>query len=404
MKTFRYKARKGLKDNVEGVIEAKSRDEAIVLLTREGLFPLNLTQEKGAKPFYADLRSLFGMSKILQRERIAFLERLADLTEAGLTIFRALEILSNQPQNQLFQNSLSDIKESIRTGKNLSDAMEKHQECFSPFVISMIRAGEQSGTLDIALRESSQALEREYEMRQKVTQAFVYPAIILSFGLLTVMVLLFAVIPRLEEIFQDLGGTLPLLTRFFVLISRILTRFGWLIAGAGLLFALYWKQNAKNHKKNLGAFLEKIPWLGKFRQIEDTVYFTRTLGLLLGHGISIIEGLTVAAQVIRSQGLRKKILGIKANVIQGASLAQAIEDEKAFEPIVLNFVQTGEESGSLDKTLQKLSGIYEKQLENLIKISTTLVEPILILLIGAFVGMIVISMLLPIFEISLLIR
>ncbi|HNV86000.1 MAG TPA: type II secretion system F family protein [Candidatus Omnitrophota bacterium] len=404
MKTFRYKARKGLQETVEGTIEAKSRDEAIVLLTREGLFPLDVIQEKSEQPFHASIPSLLGISKISSRDKIAFLERLADLTEAGLTIFRALEILSNQPQNPLLRNTLIDVKESIRTGKSLSDAMEKHPECFSPFVMSMVRAGEQSGTLDNALRECAQALEREYEMRQKVAQAFVYPSMILSFGFLTVLVLLFFVIPRLEEIFQDLGGSLPFITRFFVFLSRVLTRFGWLFAGIILSCGIYLKNRAKKQKEKSGTFFEKIPWLGQFRRIEDTVYFTRTLGLLLGHGISIIEALTVASQVIRSAGLRKKIVEIKGSVIQGASLARAIEEHKTFDVLVLNFVQTGEESGTLDKTLQKLSGIYEKQLEHLIKISTTLVEPLLILLIGVLVGMIVVSMLLPIFEISLLVH
>lgn len=399
-KTYRYKTKQADQKIVSGMVRADSSEEASLILARRGISAVEISLERSGK----FLPSFFVPQRVSPQEKIAFLEHLADLVEAGLPIFRSLEILSRQNQNPVFAHVLKDVKESIRAGKGVSETLEKHSAIFSPFTISMVRAGEQSGTLDASLRESALALEREHELKQKVNQALVYPGIILAFGVITVTVLLFFVIPRLEEIYQDFGGTLPFLTRIFIFTSRILTRFGWLAALLAAAGAYFWHHRAKQHLKHFESLLAKIPWIGTLKQLEDTVYFSRTLGLLLKHGIPIIEALDVSARVVGSRELSGKLSEVRGKVIQGISLAHSVEELGAFDPFVQSFIETGEETGSLEKALQKVSVIYEKRLESLIKISTTLIEPVLLLAVGIVVGLFVIGMLLPIFEISLLVR
>lgn len=397
---FRYKAKQADQKAVSGKIEAASKEEARTLLSRQGLSSINV--ESSTQGDW--LASFFTPKRISQREKIAFLEHLADLIEAGLPIFRSLEILVRQNRNPAFAPLLEDLRESIRTGRGFSETLEKHAETFSPFIISMIRAGEQSGTLDASLRESAQALERINELKQKVNQAMIYPGIILSFGILTIIILLVFVIPRLEEVYSDFGGTLPALTRLFILASRIFTKFGWfmaILAVAGIYFA---RRQAQKHRQRIENWLIRIPWIGTLKNLEDAIYFTRTLGLLLKNGVPIIEALGVSAKVVTNRELSEKLMEVKGKITQGSSLSHSIEKFGAFDPFILCFIETGEETGSLDKSLQKVSVIYEKRLESMIKISATLIEPVLLLAIGVLVGLFVIGMLLPIFEISLLVR
>ncbi len=404
MKVFHYKAKEGPEKIVEGKMEASDQDQVIAQLTSRGLFPLEIILQTTEKSDVPLSRFFFASKMPSLREKISFVDQLADLSSAGMTLLRAIELISKQSQSPIWRRILTNLKDSVRGGTSFSDALGKHPLVFSTFVVSMVRAGEQSGALDTCLREIAQALEREDALKSKIRQSLIYPGIILCFGLVTILVLLTFVIPRLEELYQDFGGSLPFFTKLVIGTSRILTSYGWLIAIVLTGCAIYLRGMLRSGKKTFRMFLAKLPWIGKLLDLEDTVHFTRTLGLLLKNGISIVEALAITQEIVQDRGLQEKIKRIKQAVIQGSQLARSMEELGTFTPLVVNFVQTGEETGGLDVSLEKISKIYEKEIEQRIKLLTTLLEPLLILIIGIVVGIIVVSMLLPIFQISLLVH
>lgn len=399
MKTFAYKARKNAAEIVTGEIQAEDRDRAARELASQGLFPLEITLQKSQLllPFTGNTGASLSV-----KEKIFFLENLADLLEAGLPILRALEVLSAQPSRPHARSIFADIKESVRTGKSLSAGMQKHPKDFPVFIISMLQAGEQSGTLDLSLLEIVRSLERENDLRSKVSMALIYPGIILGFGILTILVLLLYVIPQLQDVYTDFGGELPWITRQIIAGSAFLAHYGWLFLGIAAIAGFSVYRRAKSDKNGI-LWLYRLPWAGRFLMLHDLIYFTRSLGTLLHHGIPIIEALSAAADIVRNPELNTKIIRIKGRVIQGEPISESLKNDPLFSGLFYSFVQTGEETGNLDKALLKISKIYEREVDTRVKITASLIEPLLILGMGCVVAVLVVSMLLPIFEINLLV-
>jgi len=405
MKTFHYKAKQGPKKIIEGEMLAESREQVVARLSGTGLFPLEITVQTENSKFSSQTSPLMpSTGKASLRDKISFMDQLADLSSAGLSIMKALDVISRQPRDPNWSRLLEDIKRDIHSGKSFSEALEAHPAYFSPFMVSMIRAGETGGSFDVSLRQITQSLEREDDLRSKIRQSLLYPCVILSFGLITILVLFVFVVPRLESLYEDFGGTLPFITQMVIGLSRTLVSFWWLLIVLAAGTAIFIKQNAKSGKASWRSVGFKLPWLGAMLMMEENVHFMRTLGLLLKNGVSITEALTVAGNIAENPALRIHIASVKNEVLQGNSLAHALEKTGSFDALAIGFVQTGEETGTLDATLDKVSQIYERDIERKIKVLTTLLEPLMILAIGIVVGIIVISMLLPIFQISFLVR
>lgn len=403
MKTFYYKAKKGPESIVEGHLEAQSKDQVIAQLTREGLYPLEIVAQTPT----AARHPWFGFSfnrSIRAKDRLALMDQLADMTRAGLTLTKALEVAARQPRTPAWHEILSNLLNSVRGGQSFSDSLERHPEIFSKFMVSMTRAGENSGALDISLRQIADALEMEEDLKSKVRQSLVYPTFILCFGIVTVIVLFIFVIPPLEELYEDFGGTLPLLTRWVIGTSRVLSASWWIVLGLAVAGAVLMNRAAAGRSAAIRHALLSFPWLGRLVEIEEHLHFTRTLGLLLKNGIPIIEALSISGEIVQETGLRSHVAKMKSAVSQGTQLGHSMEATGAFDTLAVSLVLAGEEIGSLDQALEKMAKVYEKELNERLKIGTTLLEPALILVIGGVVGVVVISMLLPIFQISILVR
>jgi len=329
---------------------------------------------------------------------------MADLLEGGISLLRALELCQTQLKSKVGQSLIAHLNAEVAGGQNLSDALEGHSTEISPFIISLIRAGEQSGSLEQALHEIVRALEREQELKNKVTQSLIYPGIIAGFGIITILVLLLFVVPRLEEMYADFDTALPLLTRCIIALSGLVSTFWWVgllgLGGLGVYAFLKWERLTAF----CGKVLRNTPWFGKLVTGEEAVHFTRTLGLLLGRGVTILEAITVAGKLLRVSDHEKRVKAMHDEIAGGHSLAQAIEEHWIKDPLISSFIRTGEESGSLERSLDRIAHFNERQLERQIKTVTTIIEPVLLLIIGLAVGLLVISMLLPIFEISMLVR
>ncbi|MBI4550321.1 MAG: type II secretion system F family protein [Candidatus Omnitrophica bacterium] len=401
MKTYFYKAKEGPQKVIEGRMEAQNRDQVAARLTGQGLYPLEIvpvSSPAGLKKWNFS----WSRPELAARDKISLIDQLADLSHAGMSIMKALEIVSKQEGRPERSALITTLKETIHGGRSFSEGLEKYPASFNRFAVNMIRSGEQTGTFDQACRRLAQAWEKEQDLKTKVRQALLYPSAVLGFGIVTVIVLLVFVVPRLENLYQDFGTTLPWFTRMVLAVSRFLAMFGWVLLLAAGALIWFLKRRSPDGRVGFRAALLRVPWIGPLLRLEETAHFTRTLSLLLKGGVPIIEALGAAGEIVREKQLGERIEQARAAVVQGESLAKAMEHTGAFDALTVGFVQTGEETGRLDDSLEKVSSLYEKHIDERLKVLTTMLEPLLILGVGSIVGVIVVSMLLPIFQISLL--
>jgi type II secretory pathway component PulF len=375
-------------------------------LSQMGYFPLSLEQVE-TLPEAQGVGRAFGFFARIRRREIAFFSRqVADLLESGLTLMRALQVLREQTENPRLQEVLADLASEVREGKSFSDALAVHPRIFSPLYVSMVRSGEVGGTLGEVLARLADLGEKEDELHVRVRSALAYPALILVVGMGTIAVLLVFVIPKLVSLFQEVGQVLPLPTRILLAVSQWFVSYWWLllsIVGAGVFFV---KRGGQSQAGRLAFDRMKLQlpiWGPLIRKVE-VARFSRSLGTLLRHGVPILQALQVVGEAAGNELLRGELQQIGEELRGGGTLSQGMRRGRIFPPLVTHMVAVGEEAGTLDRSLFKIADTYEREADRAMKLMTSLVEPAMILIMGSLVGFIVISMLLPIFEIDLLAR
>jgi len=402
MPRFRYKAKAGLKEVRQGIIEAPNREGAYSGLTQQGLHPLSLEPilDKPKKGISL-LRRPISQKR---RDLFLFTWNLANLLPAGIPLLQGIELASTQLKNRALQQVTSEVADRIRAGASFSEALGLFPGDFPAHFVSLIQAGERGGSLGQVLREAADGMEKEDELRSRVAQAVLYPALIFGLGFVTVGLILTNVIPRIEALYEDIGGTLPILTRGILRLSRLVRGGGWIlflaILGVGLIF---FRKKGQVSVRG-GKFLLRLPVVGDFLRDSDLVRFSRTLGMLVRNGVPLSEGLSVTAGVLLLNPLRETVISIREKVLGGKKISQAIGEDSLIPSVVQNLIGVAEESGTLEETLSKIASLYEKMLDRQMKVFTSVLEPALVLLVGGFVGLIVIGMLLPTFQISVFVR
>src|SRR6266705_2128904 len=355
MQKFLYKARDRGRRMVEGRLEAETEQEALAKLGEMGCFPLAIEREEPLAHGKSLPRSSGLLTTIRRRDLTLFTRQLADLLESGLTLMRALDVLREQTEHPRVREVLAEVASRVRDGRSFSESLAIYPRIFSPLYVSMVRSGEVAGMLAGVLARLADFTEKEEEVYGKVRSALVYPALILLVGMGTVAVLLIFVIPKLVSLFQEVGQTLPLPTR--ILIKKV-----------------------------------------------EIARFARTLATLLSHGVPILPAMQVVVQATGNEVLRGELQQIGEQLRGGATLNQGMRRGRLFPTPVTHMIAVGEESGALDRSLFKIADTYEREADRLIRSMTSLVEPVMILIVGSVVGFIVISMMLPIFQIDLLAR
>ena len=406
MPRFFYKAKKGPQDVTEGIIDADSESQALSKIGALGLFPLSIKQEgKDAEAGHASSAVKF-FGRIKTSDLSVFTRQLADLLESGMAIVNSLDILSKQTENKRLKNIIGEVSDYIKGGNTLTAALNLYPNVFSPLYISMIRSGEASGTLENVLNRLADFLEEQEEFKTKVQAALAYPILMASVGIATVIVLLIFVMPRVVGIFEDLGQQLPLITLALLAVSNFIRTY-WYIAIALALLTVFLLRQA-NRTPEGKAFIDRIknnaPLLGALLKKTDIARFARTVGTLLNNGVSILQSLEIVEGIVSSDLAKRDIRETFTKVRDGAPLAKALAAGAYFPLFVTNMVAVGEESGQLERALMKVADSYERETDKMIKIISSLLEPLMILAMGLMVGFIVISILLPIFQISLIAR
>lgn len=406
MRTFRYKARDEAKRMMEGSLAAETDQEVLAKLSEMGYFPLSIQREDTFPQRQAVSRAFRLFTGIRRRDIAFFTRQLADLLDSGLPLMRALDVLRELTENARLQEILTDVVSHVREGRSFSDALAIYPKVFSPLYVSMVRSGEVGGTLGGVLARLADFAEQEEELHVKVRSALAYPTLILLVGIGTIAVLLIFVIPKLVSLFHELGQILPLPTRILIELSRWVTSYWWLVLSIVVSGVLVVRRGQRSHGGRLAIDRIKLhlPVWGALIKKVEIARFARSLGTLLSHGVPILPAMHVVVQATGNELLRGELQQIGEQLKSGATLSQGLRRGRLFPNFVTHMVAVGEEAGTVDRSLFKIADAYERQADRAMKLMTSLVEPVMILIVGSLVGFIVISMLLPIFQIDILAR
>lgn len=404
MPTFNYKAKKGPDRSETGTIEAEDRDQAIAKLIQNGLMPVEVTVQD--RPI-AGARLKFGLKlkrRLGLKELNIFTQQLRTLIKSRVELLSSLRILYEQSDNESLKNIILDLYNTIKDGKTFSAALSKHSDFFPLLYINIIRSGEASGRLDEALGEMSNFLEREQDLRIKIRAALAYPVLMIIVGLVTIFVLFSFVIPRLVGIFEDFQAALPLPTRILLSISSFFQH-AWFFIIIFIVAAVFILRR-QDLKGRLGLDWLKLnlPLLGNLNRKQAIGRFSRTLGLLLHSGTPLFQSLQIAIPTLENNILIKQLELVPKDVMAGGTLSESMKKVSYLEPFLIQMIKVGEQGGRLEGVLNEVADSFNREAEASIKIITSLIEPLVILFLGLILGGIVMAMLLPIFQINMLIR
>lgn len=405
MPRFFYKAKKGPEEVIEGHIEAETEYTAISKLSQLGYYPIKVEKEDAEfarKGFYPS----FLAGRVRLRDMAVFTHQLSDLLGSGLTLLSALGVLSEQTENRHLKWVIQEVMAAVRDGAPLSAALSKYPKVFSRLFTSMVRAGEVGGVLEDVLRRLAGFYEKEEEIKAKIQTAMAYPILVSCVGVLTIFVLLSFVVPKLTTIFSEFGQALPLPTRILVKISDFFAQFWWLILLFVTLFIFLLTRIRKTSEGKLrfDRFIMSIPGIGEFLKKVEISRLAKSLATLLDNGVPILQSLEVISETVTNEVLKRDINRIRDEIGGGASFSSAIKVSQNFPLFVKNMISIGEEGGALEDALHKVGDSYERDSDRLVKIMTSLIEPLMILCMGTVVAFIVVAMLLPIFQINLMVQ
>lgn len=398
MPSFSYKAARRDGSVVQGSLEATSQDLAARELRNQGLVLLSINLGKAeAAPARAFRRSDFGRKQVL-----SFTSELAVLLRAGLPIDRALKVLIDMSATEAARSVLEELLATVKGGKGLSQALQARPDLFDEFYVSMVRSGEASGSLAEVLGRLSAQLERAREVRSGVVSALIYPAILAVVALISVLVMLGFVVPQFEALFADMGEALPLLTVMVINSGEAIKNNGiWLVLlGAAVVYAVRRWLRTPVGKSWLDHKLLALPVLGQVVFKYEIARFSRTMGTLLGSGVSLLQSLKIAVYTVGNEDVRQALTALAPEVKRGGRISRALAEADMFSPMMIQMVRVGEESGQLDSMLLELARVYDNEVSAGVKRSLTLLEPVLILGMGGMIGFIIVAILMGILSVN----
>ena len=344
----------------------------------------------------------FGRKRVTLKDLAVFSRQLATMIDAGLTLLRALSILSEQLDNPALRDVLARVKQDVEAGHSLSGAMANDEKStFPPFMISMCRAGETGGFLDVAMRQVADTFESEVKLHSKIKAAMTYPVVVFVMAILMCIGMMLFIVPIFEDMFADLGGALPLPTQFLVTLSGMMGIVVPVGAVLGVAFMIWWRRYKNNEK--VRSFVDplklKIPVFGPLFAKIALTRFSRNLSTLLSSGVPILASLEIVADTTGSIVISRALADVSASVAQGESIAAPLAKHDVFPTMVVQMIASGEETGALDQMLSRIAAFYDDEVESMTEALTSLIEPLMIAFLGVVVGGMIVALYLPIFSI-----
>src|SRR3954466_16197797 len=401
MPTFAYTGRTRAGQTVSGERVADSVDAATAALRREQINVTRITPAKAAKEEGAKVAKVGKLGKKVSAKNLAvFTRQFSVMIDAGLPLVQCLDILGSQEDDKNFAAVIADTRTSVEGGASLADAMRKHPKTFDPLFTNMIAAGEAGGILDTILKRLATYIEKAVKLAGQVKSAMIYPIAVIVIAGLVVGVILWKVIPTFAALFSGLGADLPLPTRVVIALSDNLVRFfPFILVGGGAAaygFKTYYA--TENGRRVIDQISLKMPVLGNIMKKIAVARFCRTLSTLISSGVPILDGLEITAKTAGNAIVEGAIMATRKSIERGETISAPLKDTKVFPSMVTQMIGVGEATGALDTMLGKIADFYEEEVDTAVAGLLTLLEPIMIALLGAVVGGIVIAMYLPIFD------
>ncbi|MBI4656763.1 MAG: type II secretion system F family protein [Elusimicrobia bacterium] len=397
---FQYKARESSGKTVKGIVEAADQKAAIGRLKEQKLAVIEISP-KGSMGFSLKKFGPF-KPKVEAKDIVIFSRQLSTLVSAGVPIVQGLNILESQAESPAFKVVLTGLRGDIEAGLSIAEAMKKHPKAFSELYVSMIKAGEVGGILDIILERLSTYLEQSEALKAKVKSALMYPMIVSSVALLITVFLIVFIIPVFKDIFSSFGGALPPPTRILIGISDALRRnfiYLLLAAGGGVWGLKRYLKTEKGTKK-FDEISLKLPIFGILLKKVAIAKFARTLGTLIKSGVPILQGLETVAKTAGNKMIEEAIFKSRDSIKEGGRISEPLKKTALFPPMVVQMIGVGEETGGLDNMLTKIADFYDQEVDTAVKGLTSMIEPLVMVFMGVVIGSIVIAMFLPMFELG----
>jgi type IV pilus assembly protein PilC len=394
MPAYAWKGKNRMGDIQEGVLVSDSRDAAAITLKRNGIEVINvriMTAEGGRS---------FG--KVPSKELAIFTRQFSVMIDAGLPLVQCLEILGSQQAHKGFQRIIEAVRDDVEKGLTLQAALAKHPKAFNDLYVNMVGAGETGGILDVILQRLSGYIEKAVKLTAKVKGAMTYPIAVITIAIAVVVIIMVKVIPVFSAMYEGLGSKLPYPTLVCISISNVIINYWYILAIAitAIVIGLRQYYRVPAGRLQIDTIILKIPIIGDVLRKVAVARFCRTLGTLISSGVPILEGMDITARTAGNQVIQNAILKSKDAVEQGRNIATPLAETKVFPPMVVQMVGVGEATGALDAMLSKVADFYEDEVDNAVANLTSLMEPIMIALLGGVIGFIVIAMYMPIFNLA----
>lgn len=402
MSLFRYKVVTPAGETQEGDMDGPSQAAVVERLQGMGLIPVRVEETAASAGAQANSGGLFGKNRITQDDVAVFTQEIATLLKAGLPLDRCLEILISLSASEPVRQLMSQLREDVRGGASLSKAMDARKGVFTRFYLNMIRAGEAGGALDVVLQRLTEFMERSKELRDTVKSALIYPAILIGVSVLSVAILLMWVVPQFSQMFAESGKALPLPTQIVIAAGDGVRQYWWVIVlgGVGVYswFAQQMRHPASRYqwdKRLLG-----LPLVGDLIAKLEVARFSRTLGTLIGNGVTLLAALSIVKETLSNTVMSQGLGDVAAQLKEGKGLGKPLLETGLFPKLAVHLVMVGEETGKLQEMLIRVADIYDREVSGSVKRMLALMEPVLILGLGLVIGGIIMSILVAILSVN----
>lgn len=394
MAIYSYKAKSKDGNVIKGKVESNNKSNAVRELSQMDLIVYEV------EPVNDILNKEITLGRPLkQKDFTIFLRQFATLMEAGILLVNAIDLLSEQTQSKALQEALENISEDVKEGQALSEGMSQYPELFPKLLVQMIRTGEVSGNLQEVLDRMATYYEKQYTLKEKITTALTYPIVVSVFAILITIFLLLFIVPIFGDMYAQMGEELPLITRIVLGLSDFIRNFWWvfvlIIIGFFFIYRKMRQEDAGNRLLDYIAL--KLPVIGTFIQKAVLARMTQTLSSLLNSSVPILQAVEVTSDVVGNQVVKEVLLEARSSLEKGESLAKPMEESWVFPPLIIQMIRVGEESGALDEMLKKVANIYEQDVNEASDKLQSLIEPVLIIFLAVIVGLIVLSIVVPMF-------
>ena len=394
MPAYAWKGKNRMGEVQEGVLVSDSRDAAAITLKRNGI------EVNTIRVMASDAKKSFG--KVPAKALAIFTRQFSVMIDAGLPLVQCLEILGAQQDHTGFQRIIEAVRDDVEKGSTLQAALAKHPKAFNDLYVNMVGAGESGGILDIILQRLSTYIEKAVKLTAKVKGAMTYPVAVITIAITVVVVIMVKVIPVFSAMYDGMGAKLPFPTLVCMALSNGLINYSWLIIISIVLVVVGLRQYYRTPQGHLqiDAVFLKLPILGDVLRKVAVARFCRTLGTLISSGVPILEGMDITARTAGNMVVQNAILKSKDAVEQGRNISGPLAETKVFPPMVVQMVGVGEATGALDAMLAKVADFYEDEVDNAVANLTSLMEPVMIAMLGGIIGFIVVAMYMPIFNLA----